>query len=982
MNNKELLGHIRLFREKSNSNKLIIFVGAGVSQNVKDMPSWHQLIQEMAKSIDYNKCTFCKYQAPKCSETCRFKDVFSQDEFLKIPQYVYNRDPGLYTKIIAENISGVEKDVPLSNAIFSLNPAHIITTNYDKLIESCKSVQRDNYDVIVFDRDLLVSEKTKYIIKMHGDIERLETIILKEADYLDYSQKHVLIEMFVKALLSDHTILFLGYSLNDYNIKLIINWINYIRSQNDALLPDTKIGYIALDSEQIAATEIDYFKNNNIGVINLREMPLIDNMPGELTQKVGQRLYSFLSVISNMSYEKYLGISLLYDDAVRRMKNYRFVDGTYICKSLYLGSYMRNGTELTLHSDSSYDELISYMKSNSDNATELKKLFVNAGITIIELHSLGTPHRREKYSIDCKNDSLLENSYYKLYAHNRYHELLQMCNLANQEEWRESSFYKTLILDYAQDVFEKYRDIEVSKLSVEQKIAYLFNSAVLKSKQTFSFSSREVQQYIENLPDQHMRSAFQPYLDIFEGNTRRLLLMKESLTKLKEQYESNHTFVGTSSLGELYKIKRFAIEQYRFYFCNNLLYVGFSDLKNILKIYAEAIICTNGEYDVPRKSVWGKASPKEKYPIELTDFDILTKMISTKDLYEFFEVYRVNKLKIDSDTVDACIDSFVNMARSISELRLFSPYLPNAYVLINNALCLSYVDLTAAQKSKLSEAITKLLCNLEFSNYFFSVNYPEWRKSLTVLYNFLMHISFQPNQLILKTFFQNTRLLDYAVNVNLYTLQKVVACFVDKSESSEDQRLIKEFILSCPEKTRSKVIRIMKSAITDEVEINNSKEFISKNFESLQSDDIIDFSFSGWLKLSEDNARAIIEKTLEIKKAQTSGVVSFPDPLETQLELVCLLYITNAIDDISLLKPLAAENDYLRFFFDDPTFEYSKISFKDYMWENIARTPKYTEKLKVHAEEIIPRLQREIEVDSATEFERKLLYGVLLDNVF
>ena len=53
----------------------------------------------------------------------------------------------------------------------------------------------------------------------------LPSVVLKEQDYLDYSQKHVLIELFIKSLLTDHIVLFLGYSLNDYNIKLILSWL-------------------------------------------------------------------------------------------------------------------------------------------------------------------------------------------------------------------------------------------------------------------------------------------------------------------------------------------------------------------------------------------------------------------------------------------------------------------------------------------------------------------------------------------------------------------------------------------------------------------------------------------------------------------------------------------------------------------------------------------------------------------------------------
>ncbi len=113
-------------------------------------------------------------------------------------------------------------------------------------VPGSKNVFREQYQVIVSDKDLLNADKSKYIIKMHGDLST-HNIVLKEQDYLDYSQNHVLMELFIKSLLTDHIVLFLGYSLNDYNIKLIISWLNYMRSQNGALEENRKVGYIVLD---------------------------------------------------------------------------------------------------------------------------------------------------------------------------------------------------------------------------------------------------------------------------------------------------------------------------------------------------------------------------------------------------------------------------------------------------------------------------------------------------------------------------------------------------------------------------------------------------------------------------------------------------------------------------------------------------------------------------------------------------------------
>ena len=108
------------------------------------------------------------------------------------------------------------------------------------------------------DRDLLSSANSRYILKMHGDLKKEGTIVLKESDYINYEHTHILISTFIKSLLINHTFLFVGYSLNDYNLKLIIGWINYLaniygisdRPQNILIqynkATDSDINYLSL----------------------------------------------------------------------------------------------------------------------------------------------------------------------------------------------------------------------------------------------------------------------------------------------------------------------------------------------------------------------------------------------------------------------------------------------------------------------------------------------------------------------------------------------------------------------------------------------------------------------------------------------------------------------------------------------------------------------------------------------------------------
>ena len=328
---------------------------------------------------------------------------------------MYNQNRKKYDRILAENIQhDINITAPLSDAILNLAPSHIITTNYDKLIENCKNIQKDNYEVIIYDKDLLNATKNSYIIKMHGDIDNPETIVLKESDYLEYTQKHVLIEMFIKSLLTDHTILFLGYSLNDYNVKLIISWINYIRTQNKALDKTTRFAYIVLDEKKISKNQFKYFESNNIGVINLNKMPLIDNIPNELTNDIGKRLYSFLRTIKNPLNEKSLGRNVLFEvfeEAISFMRQYKYIDIKNLCNLLYLEQYHIEGYKLYIYLDSEYDNLIEFLKMDSEHSRYLQQLFKDAGIDYICLISLKS-NRRTEYKITTTENSLLSNKFY------------------------------------------------------------------------------------------------------------------------------------------------------------------------------------------------------------------------------------------------------------------------------------------------------------------------------------------------------------------------------------------------------------------------------------------------------------------------------------------------------------------------------------------------------------------------------------------
>ncbi len=202
-------------------NRLAIFIGAGVSAN-SGYKSWWQIVDRFNENKKYVENSDKEY---------------TDEEILKIPQFVYNEDSELYFKILEEEYNKLPDETnPIINILLELQPNHIITTNFDRLIEYSIEKQHiygntmyedfSKYSRIINDTGFIFAKKPHYFIKMHGDLEDRASIVLKEDDYLEFSATHSLVETFVKSLFVNHTILFVGYGLKDNNLKLIMSWVN------------------------------------------------------------------------------------------------------------------------------------------------------------------------------------------------------------------------------------------------------------------------------------------------------------------------------------------------------------------------------------------------------------------------------------------------------------------------------------------------------------------------------------------------------------------------------------------------------------------------------------------------------------------------------------------------------------------------------------------------------------------------------------
>ncbi len=265
-----------------NREKLVIFVGAGVSKN-SGLPTWGQLVQEFAGKIDYPT-----------------NGRLATEEYIRIPQYYYCLDESeghssyysLLKSMLPENI----RPNLLDELIVSLHPKHIVTTNFDTLLDQVAS----GYEVIREDKDLMTGISSHYLLKLHGDIRQPEKLVFKEDDYLHYSHTHRLMETFLKSLLIDHVFLFVGYSLNDYNLKTFVSWIEYIAEEMHVKQQMHRNYFLSSSLHAGKDYLRKYYEGKGLEVIDLYQLPdevekQAESVP--LADDLGRRTYAVLELL-------------------------------------------------------------------------------------------------------------------------------------------------------------------------------------------------------------------------------------------------------------------------------------------------------------------------------------------------------------------------------------------------------------------------------------------------------------------------------------------------------------------------------------------------------------------------------------------------------------------------------------------------------------------------------------------------------------
>ena len=235
---------LKAFKDKRAS----FFVGAGLSKGV-GLPDWHGLLKELIDRVEVIIPNSAAYVA-QCKNL-----LGNPSNFLMLAEELREK-LGIdeFNKYIRERFVDNRPDPnDVFKSIVSFNYNFIITTNYDYLIEDAYAfVYRKSPKIYTYQKPQAMADniwnKYSFILKAHGDPDEPDKIILTDKDYRNLIHNSLGYKSVLQVLFTTNTILFLGTSLTDPELNLLLGFLRNAYHEGGpkhyALIDETKINEI------------------------------------------------------------------------------------------------------------------------------------------------------------------------------------------------------------------------------------------------------------------------------------------------------------------------------------------------------------------------------------------------------------------------------------------------------------------------------------------------------------------------------------------------------------------------------------------------------------------------------------------------------------------------------------------------------------------------------------------------------------------
>lgn len=204
-------------RELRNDGKLIPFVGSGLSRPL-GLPSWSELIDLVAEQLGYDPQVF----------------KVNGNELQLAEYYVATKGSiGPLRSVMDKAFNPRDEDIARSRshaALVAMGLPLIYTTNYDEIIERAFELTgRECHAISNIDDISRAPLNVPHIVKFHGTFSDDASLVLTESSYFERLEFESALDIKLRADTLGRSLLFIGYSLNDVNIRYLLYKLHKLR---------------------------------------------------------------------------------------------------------------------------------------------------------------------------------------------------------------------------------------------------------------------------------------------------------------------------------------------------------------------------------------------------------------------------------------------------------------------------------------------------------------------------------------------------------------------------------------------------------------------------------------------------------------------------------------------------------------------------------------------------------------------------------
>lgn len=980
----DTINMLKDIKRKSKDNKLVIFIGAGVSNN-SGYKSWDELVEIFDNKIKYSK----------------EKHKYSSEELLKIPQYFFNENRDEYKNILKKEFDVIPALTnPIIDILLELKPNHIITTNFDKLIEL--SLNKNNiygcpigdelnkYQVICKDSDLISAPKNNFLIKMHGDLDNFESLVLKEDDYLKYSSTHVLIETYIKSLLIGHTFLFVGYSLGDYNLKLIMSWVEDIikkyKFNNKKMI--NKHYFINPSTQVLNKYEKEYYKNKNILVIEGNEIPEdYLNLPVKnISHPLGKNLYNICKYMVNYDYIN-KGIDDIYDDLL----SFNNVDRITFKELLNL---LQEDSNINFNINSTYYYNLKYSsnifkdcikilteKKQSDKLEDITKIFNKANIT--KLFS-------QDDSSEIKIGSELRNEISEYMISFNFCKLLEFKDkLKKSNNTKNILHYIYLELYFGNENNEIKDKMNAIIEKLKQEKDY-FNLIISEYNATATYSlGRYVYKNILNELEKDYKKKYATLFEYLSGFSEMYSEISEIKMKIIQKFSpySKWRFTECNIKNLEFKKFRRRIESILLYLFDNCIifqrFNGFnlkiSNLDDILYSYIDTLLYLNS----PEVKIGNNFDEKDMYQresIKKIDVFIMVRYLESAKLKFLIDNYGVDNFELDIECQSYVVDILYNIVDSLEfMIEADSPLTIN--IVENVIFIITKIKFSNNQYERIFQNYINLLNKLldmnneyDYSTRFNLINdYWFYLRDILEKYNSVNEYNSLVkfiNDLLTNIINMKDEKSRYLISLFsetylLYNIAEIVKKHIKERIAFDLLVKFKEYLNKYFRAQQIPIIfqlyGILGSELQKEVE-----EFVKNTINDIPIELLYISACNNSLKYDDE-----VQKRLLLLCDNNSRKINSENNISNPFYVVIKLVESNTIKVISPFKKYKGFNDFFDFVCFPDEFDFAKFNTN---WTGWLTKDKYLQIARKKAYKILQRKYKETLLNGATELQKYIYY--------